>query len=151
MARVATLWPGGISPDTVTFSSIRTVPDTSCARAITTSSLGCRRMVSEVLVSIGILPLLRKRSRHFRRLRLSSVHEGNSRQPGRSAAGWVMGEMDPWASGSHQLHLRAARLVARELERLDGARQRKLTREQRRDVDATRGDVFHGPVELDAP
>src|SRR6478609_4702445 len=42
MARVATLWPGGIRPLMVTFSAW--VPPTSCERAMRTSSAGWRRM-----------------------------------------------------------------------------------------------------------
>ena len=52
IARVATLWPGGMRPATVTFSSINCVPPTSCERAMTTSSPGCSRMVRDARVSM---------------------------------------------------------------------------------------------------
>src|SRR5256885_15091591 len=44
MARTATLCPGGMRPLTVTPSPGSTVPETSCRRAMTTSSAGWMRM-----------------------------------------------------------------------------------------------------------
>src|SRR3954454_18251216 len=54
-------------------------------------------------------------------------------------------------SGGDQLYLGALRLVLRELERLDGVLQRKLSRQQRPHVYAARRQVIDGPVELNAP
>src|SRR5512140_2393206 len=54
IARVATLWPGGTRPTMVTSSSSSFVPPTSCWRAMTTSSAGCSRIVSDERVSIGV-------------------------------------------------------------------------------------------------
>src|SRR5438034_10228520 len=52
MSRTATLWPAGTSPDTVMSPSASGVPETSCRRAMTTSSSGCRRMIGEMSVAI---------------------------------------------------------------------------------------------------
>src|SRR6187431_853510 len=53
MARVATLWPGGIRPWTVIPSLSIRVPPTSCWRAMTTSSCGWMRMTRPPWVAVG--------------------------------------------------------------------------------------------------
>src|SRR3954465_95939 len=51
MSCTAILWPGGMSPRAVTFST--RVPPTSCVRAISTSSFGCRRMKGVMGLPLG--------------------------------------------------------------------------------------------------
>src|SRR5450432_2056812 len=112
-----------MSPDILTFSSISVVPDTSCWRAITTSSFACSRMVNEVLVSM-------------------SASRRGARSRNRRAK---------YASCRNHLDLGAAGLVLGELECLDRVFERKLARQQRTHVDAARRQVLDRPVEFDAP
>src|SRR5262245_49623938 len=66
MSRTASLWPAGIVTTARTFSRLTSVPVASSMRAMTTSSSGCRRMVSSTACSIWRLLLrpLQGMSRH---------------------------------------------------------------------------------------
>src|SRR5262245_63423254 len=66
MSRTASLWPAGMVTTGRTFSRLTRVPVASSRRAMTTSSSGCRRMVSSTACSIGRLLLrpLQRVARH---------------------------------------------------------------------------------------
>ena len=76
----------GSGPTTVMPSSSSSVPPTSCARAITTSSLGWRRMVSELRVSMVSLLRYTCRTRRRARRRGGRWRRNPSRCRGRASS-----------------------------------------------------------------
>src|SRR5450755_524478 len=113
-------------PEILTFSSISVVPETSCWRAITTSSLGCSRIVKEVLVSMPFSGP-------------SVEGTGTSQTCG------------GYSSRRDHLDFGAARLVLGKLECLDRILQGKLSRQEWSYIHAARRQVVDGPIELNAP
>src|SRR5690242_9540078 len=137
----------------VTSSSMSWVPPTSCERAMMTSSLGCKRMVSDARVSMTPPSIELQRSRLAAKCPALRAHDPSTGMIRRSCKR-PRSQDDlheaPW-SGADHLHLGALVLVRRRVEGLDRIGERVLAGQQRPHVDSTRREILHGPVELDAP